>query len=77
MGCASDRDNHNLNADRGSGGTQSSPSLDAGARFDLMEEVATHYRRKLDVRDIPLGGEAFVRGLASILFADRAAAPHR
>ena len=52
-------------------------ALDAGARFDLMEEVATHYRRKLDVRDIPLGGEAFVRGLASILFADRAAAPHR
>ena len=52
-------------------------SLEPGARFDLMEEVATHYRRKLDVRDIPLGGEAFVRGLASILFADRAAAPHR
>jgi uncharacterized RDD family membrane protein YckC len=48
-----------------------SESLEATARFDLMEEVASFYRKKLDIGDIPLSGEALVRGLSSILFADR------
>jgi uncharacterized RDD family membrane protein YckC len=52
-------------------------ALDAGARFDLMEEVAGYYRQKLDIADVPLSGEALVRGLASILFAERAPARRR
>ncbi|MBN2369940.1 MAG: RDD family protein [Vicinamibacteria bacterium] len=46
-------------------------ALDAGARLDLMEEVAAFYRRRLEIDDIPFSGESFVRGLVSILFADR------
>jgi hypothetical protein len=47
------------------------PEMDDRARFDLMEEVARHYRRKLDVEDPHLSGESLVRGLAAVLFADR------
>jgi uncharacterized RDD family membrane protein YckC len=41
--------------------------LEAQARFDLMEEVAQHYRHKLEIDDPRLSGENLVRGLTSIL----------
>ena len=50
--------------------------LEAGARFDLMEEVAAFYRQRLDLRDIPVGGEAFVRGLTALLFAGHGLREH-
>lgn len=43
--------------------------LEARARFDLMEEVALHYRRKLEIDDPRLSGENLVRGLTAILFS--------
>jgi uncharacterized RDD family membrane protein YckC len=46
-------------------------SLEAGARFDLMEDAAAFYREKLDLGDLPVSGESFVRGLVSVLFADQ------
>jgi uncharacterized RDD family membrane protein YckC len=46
-------------------------ALDAKARFDLMEEAANHYRRKLGVEDTTLSGEAFVRALAAVLHERR------
>jgi len=45
--------------------------LDPQARFDLMEEVAAHYRRTLEIDDPHLSGENLVRGLLSILYTDR------
>jgi uncharacterized RDD family membrane protein YckC len=47
-------------------------SLDAGVRFDIMEEVAAFYRERLDLKAAPLSGESLVRGLAAIVLADRA-----
>ena len=48
-----------------------SDRLDPQARFDLMEEVAAHYRRTLEIDDPHLSGENLVRGLLSILYTDR------
>ena len=48
--------------------------LDERARFDLMEEAGGWFRERLELRDLPLGGEQIVRGLAAILFAAPAAA---
>jgi uncharacterized RDD family membrane protein YckC len=45
--------------------------LEPGARFDLMEDVARLYRRKLEIDDPHLSGENLVRSLAAVLFADR------
>jgi uncharacterized RDD family membrane protein YckC len=47
--------------------------LDERARFDLMEEAGLWYRQRLELGDLPLGGEQIVRGLAAILFAGPAA----
>ena len=45
--------------------------LAAEARFDLMTEVATHYRQVLAV-DLPhLSGEAFTRALAAAVLGGR------
>jgi uncharacterized RDD family membrane protein YckC len=41
------------------------------ARYDLMEDVAGHYREKLELGDLPLSGRALVQGLAAIVFWDR------
>jgi len=46
-------------------------SLDARARFDLMEEVGGYYRRTLDVDDPNLSGENLVRGILAVLYTDR------
>jgi uncharacterized RDD family membrane protein YckC len=46
-------------------------ALDQQARFDLMEEVGSHYRRTLEVDDPHLSGENLVRGLLAILYTDR------
>jgi len=43
--------------------------LEARARFDLMEDVAKHYRRRLEIEDPRLSGENLVRGLTGILFS--------
>ncbi len=45
------------------------------ARFDLMEEVGRHYKEKLGIDDPHLSGENLVRGLAGVVFADRAGGP--
>ena len=47
------------------------PELGDQARYDLMEDVARHYREKLELGDLPLSGQALVEGLASIVFWDR------
>lgn len=39
------------------------------ARYDLFEEVAETYRRKLDVEAEHMSGENFVRDLTAVLFA--------
>jgi uncharacterized RDD family membrane protein YckC len=43
------------------------------ARFDLFEDVARHYRARLELDDPNLSGENLVRGLASILSSERRA----
>lgn len=48
-----------------------SERLDPKARFDLMEDVARHYREVLGVDDPHLSGENLVRGLISILYGTR------
>jgi uncharacterized RDD family membrane protein YckC len=48
-------------------------TLSPQARFDLFEEVAAHYRRKLELPDLGLSGESLVRGLVGVLFWDRRA----
>lgn len=45
--------------------------LDPAARFELMQEVGTHYRTMLGLDDPHLSGENLVRGLAAILAAAR------
>jgi len=47
------------------------------ARYDLMEDVARHYREKLELEDLPLSGRALVQGLASLVFWDRRPASRR
>jgi uncharacterized RDD family membrane protein YckC len=48
-----------------------------GPRHDLMEEVARHYRERLELGDLRISGPALVRGLAAILFWDRRAPGRR
>jgi len=45
--------------------------MSAAARYDLMQEVAGEYRRKLDVEEESLSGENFVRDLTAVLFNPR------
>ena len=45
--------------------------MSATARYDLMQEVASEYRRKLDVEEESLSGENFVRDLTAVLFNPR------
>lgn len=49
-------------------------ALQEQARFDLMEEVGRHYRTVLEIDDPHLSGENLVRGIAGVLFSDRAPA---
>ncbi|HVR38458.1 MAG TPA: RDD family protein [Thermoanaerobaculia bacterium] len=46
-----------------------SPKMTPVARYDLMEEVAMHYRKKLGVEEEQISGENFVRDLTAMLFA--------
>lgn len=39
------------------------------ARYDLFEEVARVYRKKLDLEEEPISGENLVRDLTAVLFA--------
>jgi uncharacterized RDD family membrane protein YckC len=49
-----------------------SPELEGPARFALMEEAGRHFRQKLELGDeLPLSGEALVRGLVGLLFNER------
>lgn len=48
--------------------------LQEQARFDLMDEVGRHYRALLEIDDPHLSSESLVRGIAGILFSDRAPA---
>lgn len=48
-----------------------------GPRHDLVEEVARHYREKLELGELRISGPALVRGLAAILFWDRRAPRRR
>lgn len=45
--------------------------MTAAARYDLMQDVAGEYRRKLDVEEESLSGENFVRDLTAVLFNPR------
>jgi uncharacterized RDD family membrane protein YckC len=45
--------------------------MSAEARYDLMQEVADEYRRKLGVEEESLSGENFVRDLTAVLFNPR------
>jgi uncharacterized RDD family membrane protein YckC len=45
------------------------------ARFQLMQDVGTHYREVLGLDDPHLSGENLVRGLAAILAAGRTTSP--
>jgi len=45
--------------------------MSAAARYDLMQEVADEYRRKLAVEEESLSGENFVRDLTAVLFNPR------
>lgn len=47
------------------------------ARYDLMEDVARHYREKLELGESPLSGRALVQGLAALVFWDRRPASRR
>ena len=47
------------------------PELQDQARYDLMEDVAGHYREKLELGDLPIAGPALVRGLAALVLWDR------
>jgi uncharacterized RDD family membrane protein YckC len=53
------------------------PELADRARYDLMEEVARHYRAKLELGELPLSGPALVRGLSAIVFSDRRSGARR
>lgn len=44
------------------------PKLSPAARYDLMEEVAAVYRRRLGLEDVQISGENFVRDLVAVLF---------
>lgn len=51
--------------------------LDDRARYDLMEDVARHYRRTLELEDLRIPDAALVRGLAALLYWDRRPAARR
>ncbi len=42
--------------------------MDPRARFDLTEEIAAHYRKKLQIEDPSLSGENLIRDLTAILY---------
>jgi uncharacterized RDD family membrane protein YckC len=44
--------------------------LDAGARYDLMESVGRFYKEKLEIDDDKISGEAVVRDLTALAFAN-------
>jgi uncharacterized RDD family membrane protein YckC len=48
-----------------------SEKMAPAARYDLMEDVAAVYRRKLEAGDEEISGENFVRDLTAVLFAGR------
>jgi uncharacterized RDD family membrane protein YckC len=48
------------------------PDLEERARYDLFESVGKHYRERLDIDDVHLGGEAVVRGLVALCYGDPA-----
>jgi uncharacterized RDD family membrane protein YckC len=50
---------------------QRASRLDDRARYDLMEQVAAHYRQKLEIDAPHLSGENLVRGIAAVLFQPR------
>jgi uncharacterized RDD family membrane protein YckC len=52
-------------------------ALDDRARYDLMEDVARHYRKKLDIEDLRVSDAALVRGLAALLYWERRPATRR
>jgi len=43
--------------------------LTPSARYDLMEDVARYYRRKLSIEEEQISGENLVRDLTAVLFA--------
>jgi uncharacterized RDD family membrane protein YckC len=47
------------------------PALHEKARYDLFEALGEHYRKKLDVDDPHLSGEAVVRGLVALCYGGR------
>jgi hypothetical protein len=47
------------------------PALDERARYDLFESAGEHYRKRLDIDDPHLSGEALVRGLVSVCYGGR------
>jgi uncharacterized RDD family membrane protein YckC len=50
---------------------QRADRLEDRARYDLMEEVAAHYRQALAIDAPHLSGENVVRGIAAVLFPAR------
>lgn len=42
--------------------------MNEAARYDLMESVGDHFRRKIGIEDAHLSGERVVRGIAAVLF---------
>lgn len=44
------------------------PKLNPAARYDLMEEVAAFYRRRLAIEDVQISGENLVRDLVAMIF---------
>ncbi len=50
-----------------------SAGLEPRARFDLFDEVARHYREKLEISEETLSGENLVRGIVAIVAEDRGA----
>jgi len=45
--------------------------MSAAARYDLMEEVAAAYRKKLEIEEEQMSGENLVRDLTAVLFNPR------
>lgn len=51
-----------------------SGDLEDKARFDLMGDVARHYRRTLEIDDTRLSDENLIRGLTALAFPERTVA---
>jgi hypothetical protein len=43
--------------------------MSAAARYDVMEEVAAHYRKELGLEEEAISGENLVRDLTAVLFS--------